>query len=285
VALINSKLLLLVLFVGVALAVFAFNARSREAGAISSHGQPTFHLGIDVDGNGTDDCTASLSAPGSCTLTDQKPSAVSIYLDDAGLVGSGATGYDGYRVLLQFVGPVSFTNFVVHTWPDCGAPSGPLAFPGFATFSCFVSPWNHSSTYTGKIAEAVVTCSYNPGVPFSLGIVNGDGKTEVILNDGTTHNQGESTTIAFDGTCVAPTPPATSPCQQILGDVDGNRVVDAIDAMFLSQYVDQLRGNLACLANVDTDQNHRPSPDEPDSTDGLLILQYVAGLISRLPPQ
>jgi len=61
---------------------------------------------------------------------------------------------------------------------------------------------------------------------------------------------------------------------QLLGDVNCNGEVNAIDAQLVLQYVAQLIASLACLENADVDGDGDVTP-----IDAALILQQEAGLI------
>jgi hypothetical protein len=92
-----------------------------------------------------------------------------------------------------------------------------------------------------------------------------------VLADATLGAPQDIDALVMSGsiTCYAP---GTSP--QILGDVNCDGVVNAIDAQLVLQYVAQLIASLACLENADVDGDGAVSP-----IDAALILQMEAGLI------
>lgn len=76
--------------------------------------------------------------------------------------------------------------------------------------------------------------------------------------------------------------------QALMGDADGNGKVDAVDAMFILQYVVGLRGGSEqcpppleeiCLPLSDADCD-----GDVDAVDALFVLQYVVGLRPELCP-
>jgi len=77
----------------------------------------------------------------------------------------------------------------------------------------------------------------------------------------------------------APTMTNTPPPGGLIGDVDCNGEVNAIDAAFILQFVAQLLTELPCPENADTNED-----GEIDTIDAALILQFSAGLLGTLPP-
>ena len=72
------------------------------------------------------------------------------------------------------------------------------------------------------------------------------------------------------------TPP---PPEQLLGDVNCDQTVTAVDSALVLQLDAGLVSSLSCLENGDVNGDGRSN-----SLDAALILQYVAGLLARLPP-
>jgi hypothetical protein len=75
------------------------------------------------------------------------------------------------------------------------------------------------------------------------------------------------------------TPPATATPAGLIGDVDGNGQVNAIDAALILQFNAGLIGSLPNPGKANVD-----GTGGINAIDAALILQYVAGLIDALPP-
>jgi hypothetical protein len=276
---------------GAALILIVLNAPSgADVSADTPHSGLDFSIGLDTNGDGTDNCNSSGSPSDTCYVIDRgDPVAVNLYLDSAGL-----PDYKGYHALLEITGGY-FAGKVLHTWPDCGAPDGPVGSPPvnpyYVDFGCFVSPWNQSSTYTGKIAEI----TFDPCNSFTnfIRLHHGPSGTQLFDSDSNAHAEGTGSmgTERIDFVCAFPTstPVGGSCSSSTLGDVDGDNDVDAIDAMFTLQYDAGLRPSLFCPTNGNV--NHSSPSAGPPSTppygitsvDGTLILQKVAGLIAVFP--
>lgn len=76
-----------------------------------------------------------------------------------------------------------------------------------------------------------------------------------------------------------PAPDPCSPTTPILGDVDHDGVVTSIDALLILQYIADLLSSLPNEAKADANQDASIT-----AVDALLLLQYQAGLIRCLPP-
>jgi glucose/arabinose dehydrogenase len=87
---------------------------------------------------------------------------------------------------------------------------------------------------------------------------------------------GPPTTTITPG--PSPTPTAT-PTPRLVGDVNCDGVVDAIDAALVLQFSAGLILPLPCFGDADVNLDGNIDP-----IDATLILQYVAGLLPALPP-
>ncbi len=94
----------------------------------------------------------------------------------------------------------------------------------------------------------------------------------------TTHTPGPSPTSTLTPTPThTPAPTSTATPVELVGDVNCDGSVNAIDAALVLQFSAGLLGSLSCLQNADV--NHDRSIN---AIDAALILQYVAGLLSHL---
>ena len=100
------------------------------------------------------------------------------------------------------------------------------------------------------------------------------------LGDGTKIQRDSPVAVAL-GPKLRPTatPTATPTSSGLLGDVNCNEAVDAIDAALVLQVSAGLVGSLACPENADVSRD-----GTVNSIDASLILQFVAGLLDSLPP-
>ena len=73
--------------------------------------------------------------------------------------------------------------------------------------------------------------------------------------------------------------PTNTPSPGLLGDVNCNQAVDAIDAALLLQLIAGLLSSLDCEADADVNLD-----GNSNSIDVALILQFIAGLLADLPP-
>ena len=76
-----------------------------------------------------------------------------------------------------------------------------------------------------------------------------------------------------------PEPTATPGANGLIGDVDCNGEINAIDAAFILQFVAGLIDELPCPENADVNED-----GSTDTIDAALILQFSAGLLNMLPP-
>jgi hypothetical protein len=261
----KERILGLFAITAIAAIVLVVSSTGRDASADAPHTDLDFHIGIDTNGDGDDDCSSSASFP-SCTLTNGVSVAVSLYVDNTGDVQYAA--FEG--VLLRDSPDLDFFGEVIHTWPDCGEPGDLTENGSTISFGCHTVPWSQTSRYTGRLAAAVFVCSnFNPAV---LALAPGAAGTRLIDQQGEAHATGTSDDEGLTIGCSTPTSPAQPPCQNIPGDVTNDHLVNAIDGMFLLQYVAGIRLSLPCPANA-------TFMGQTGSVAAQLILQSVAGLI------
>ena len=91
-------------------------------------------------------------------------------------------------------------------------------------------------------------------------------------------------TATFTPTATAthtptPTNTATNTPTPLLGDVNCDNLVTAVDPLLILQLLANFLQSLSCENGADVDEN-----GVIDSRDALIILQFLAGLIGTLPP-
>ena len=98
--------------------------------------------------------------------------------------------------------------------------------------------------------------------------------THIVWFYGTISDANSSEVITIDCGGPAPTPAPTP----ILGDVNCDNVVTAVDPLLVLQFSASLLQSLSCEEAADVDEN-----GVIDSRDALIILQFLAGLLPMLP--
>jgi hypothetical protein len=169
-----------------------------------------FHVGIDIDGDTTDDCTTTGDAKGACALTGGTTFTVSGYVDS---FGPPLTGYDGITITLSYTGVASKDNPEIDAfWPDCVFPASAGAGSGtFIASTCAIGlpPGATSSTYTGKFFETDFNCDGDGAITVT------HGKADTSLTDSSlqAHTEEGSGPDVLNITCAAatdtPTPTLT----------------------------------------------------------------------------
>jgi alpha-tubulin suppressor-like RCC1 family protein len=157
-----------------------------------------FSLGIDVNGNGTDDCRTKPSSPTKCTVPEGGTFALKVYLNSLPI---GVPGYTGFDVVVQYAG-VSAKNHVSVVWPDC---SFPVAFYGasFFAFGCNIFAGLFTSAYTGPIG----TNDFNCTAPGTITLLHGSGNTGLLLDASTYRYEGQGTSESLVINCGGAPPP------------------------------------------------------------------------------
>jgi hypothetical protein len=265
---VKERLLGLLAIAAIAAIVVFVTKTDGTASADSPHAGLQFHLGIDLDNDGDDECTTQASSIASCSMASGRRVAVSLYLDSTGLAG-----YKSYQAAVSYGNGLEAEDEVTQTWPDCGVADGTLDNGATISFGCHTLPWGQSSTHTGRLAVMFFECTdfLTPPTGDALEIVHGPSTTHLTDAAGAAHAE-EAAREGFTIRCPSPTQPAQEPCQNIPGDVTNDHLVNAVDGMFILQFVAGLRSSLPCPANA-TFQG------QTGATAAQLILQFVAGLI------
>lgn len=135
--------------------------------ASAAPGDPEFHIGVDTDGLGGDDCSTVGDAKGNCTVAAGSMFTVNAYLND-----SGGHAYSVASVVLAYAGVTSKHNADMNVWLDC--VNEVFAFPaGLDDLSCGI-PSPGLSSYTGKVATDVFTCTADGTITIGNGTLIGD---------------------------------------------------------------------------------------------------------------
>lgn len=163
--------------------------------------------------------------------------------------------------------------------------------------------WTINVTYDGGIVEStacaglaggICNASYDVNTVRAVGAVGSSGytgNTDLAALSFRCLEEGESALhvtlfVLVDGSTGEPQPIdavvehgtiSCGPDSALLGDVNCDGEVDAIDAALLLQLTAGLIHGLPCEQNADVDNDSTIT-----AIDAALILQYVAGLISQL---
>ena len=100
-----------------------------------------------------------------------------------------------------------------------------------------------------------------------------------VLADATPLDPQEIDASTQDGMVACDTTLPEPTLQPELGDVDCNRDIDSVDALYILQWSAGLLSSMPCGNAADIQKNGRVN-----SVDAALILQFEAGLIDQLPP-
>jgi hypothetical protein len=217
-----------------------------------------FSLGIDVDGNGADDCVSSDGAVTECSLVPGSAFDVRVCLNGLPI---GVPRYVGFDVRIDHAGVGSQDNAML-LWPDCSLPVTYYS-DRFLAFGCGAGA-RASSGYLGLIGTAGFRCT-GAG---SVTLVHGYGNTALYERTSVGHGEeaGNTETLAIN--CGPP----------IHGDVDCDTAVNAVDVALVLQLEAGLIRSLPCPQHADVDLDGAVS-----SIDAFLCVQFSAGLITRLP--
>jgi sugar lactone lactonase YvrE len=159
--------------------------------ADAPHAGLDFAIGIDVNGDSTDDCNTT-NGPAACTVPTNVSFTVKFYLYS---LPSGVSAYVGYQARLTYgASLISLNNASLSSWPSCVLPvtSYPAGEVVFACVSGVIPPFP-TSTYTGVLATTGFSCPASPSSG-SIDVVHGitnsfdtqiyEGDTPIIHAEG-----------------------------------------------------------------------------------------------------
>lgn len=218
----------------VLLAVFFWGdtTGNGEVSADAPHPGLDFSMGIDTDGDTTDDCDSSGSPTDVCVLPDGSQFAVNVYLHDI----ADIPDYRGYDVVLLYEGVLAKYTFDPDFWPGCdfSAITDPVAsqdshdwdgdgvgdpFVGFGCVSALPPLGDGPSTYTGLLATTDFDCVESGEItmvhgitgPETMGATSLTENVDVVHNVNLVHAEGIGTTETLTVDCVeAPAPTVPS---------------------------------------------------------------------------
>jgi hypothetical protein len=180
--------------------------------------------------------------------------------------------------------------------PPCGELSGVVSVAGGTAHTCAITEdkrilcWG--SNNSGELGTGLVGGTYVPAEV--VGFVSKNTPTPTPSNTPTNTstpmgpaNTPTNTPTVPAGATNTPTSPAgatntptrtnTPPPGGLMGDVNCDGMVNAIDAALILQLVAGIIGSVPCPQNADVDENGSINP-----IDSALILQFTAGLIPGL---
>ena len=203
-----------------------------------------------------------------------EPFDFTVEVSNLGLTATGAFSLDFYANLPGPPGPGQTGDF------RCNVEGGLAAG---ASFECSESgSFNNPGSYDmwaqvdtdGQVDEA--SEDNNVFGPQKLDVNEPGASTSTATSTSTPTSPPTSTPPQTN----TPAPTATNtPSSGLLGDVNCNEAVDAIDVALLLQFGAGLLQSLICEENADVNMD-----GSTNSIDVALILQFIAGLLDDLPP-
>jgi hypothetical protein len=156
------------------LAVFlswSLSSSNTASADVAAHGGLDFHMGVDTNGDTTDDCSTegTLKCPG----TDGAALSVRIYLDSLG----DLAGYDGFDAIVNYAGVTTKMTWAPNdddtntTGFDCDFPASNFLVPGTAAAGCVSdgSPPGGTSTFVGRLGNLGFNCTADGSLDLSYG--------------------------------------------------------------------------------------------------------------------
>jgi hypothetical protein len=167
-----------------------------------------FSIGIDIDGNATDDCVSS-GGPSTCTIPVGSTFVVRTYLNG---LPADVPHYAGLEIRLTYAGVTNKSNASTQPWPECAFPVQHYA-QTFIQFGCIIGVSGASSTYLGLIGTSVFTCSADG----TITLEHNPDETHILDDHSASHSETPGTSESITVDCGAvpaatatPTPTAHS---------------------------------------------------------------------------
>jgi len=234
-----------------------------------------FAIGIDLNGDGTNDCGTGVpsvvgdGAPDAvpvevtstaCSAAADAKLDVRVYLMDRGGIAYAGAGSHVYYSGLTSYGRGT-TVWTCHTFDVAGSDA---TFEYAASIIRFAPPCAVPQANVGLMNKFSFTCTQ--GGEISLG--HAPGETEISDGDGYSHTEAGPDILTIN--CGARS--AALP-----GDSDCNGSVNSIDAALILQNTAGLLANIPCADGADAN-----SDGTINAIDAALVLQVSAGLLDEL---
>ncbi len=220
-----------------------------------------FSIGIDTDGDTTDDCSSSGTPTNECVLGAQETFGVNVYLNS---LPDKVPAYEMISIVLEYDG-VNWTFAERWAWPDafCLRLAIVPEDDGRAELPCGTAMT--LSDYTGLMVTTDFRCNESG----SIALVHGRGDTVLAAAPGGTYVEGEGTSEALTIICSeSPTATPTPTPVPMYGDVNCDGDIDSVDSLLILQYHAALFDSLPCLENADVNGDGRVN-----SVDAWWVLQ------------
>lgn len=133
--------------------------------------RPQFSIGLDSDGDGTDDCSTRVG-PTKCAVTSTGPFYVNVYLDE---LPTGISTYQGFNLLASQAG--SLYGNRLDTLFACGS----FNLGDQIGSHCEHPPFGGPLSYTGLIATVELGCVR--GGAGSVALIHGSNATDIVTLD------------------------------------------------------------------------------------------------------
>jgi hypothetical protein len=198
-----------------------------------------FSIGIDVNGDSTEDCATRSAEPRTCHVAPDGVFTVRAYLDH---LPNSVTEYAGIGVQLYFMGVEPKGTPSLAPWPACAFAASAHGF-NWVNGGCAVGLDLVSSNYTGLVATSQFRCIEDGSV--SLG--HRLGETSIVTDALLDYYEAGPDKLVID--CGRPAPPAGTPTATptppaaVQGDARG-------PSMALQVYSDNAKQQLVCERGV-----------------------------------